>query len=201
MQLRTIAATSFLAAALVVRAGDALAHEVLLHGHLDGPQAGTDSDAVGDIEMQTDEHSLVFDVLSFDVEGIFVDDLDRSHGPNGTAFHVHLDDHHATAHGAIAIDLGWYVDAGFGTLTPTATGFHVEISGILSEVQGAYDMTGTTGMTPEDVFHALEEGAGIVVVHTLDYPEGEILGPLVPHDPSPTLESSWGTVKVTFDAK
>jgi hypothetical protein len=199
MKLYNPATTSLLA--LAISAGAALAHEVLLHGHLDGAQAGTDSDAIGTIEMQTDEHSGAFDVLSFDVEGIFEDDLDRSHGPNLSAFHVHLMEEAPARHGGIVIDLGWYVDAGFGTLTPTATGFHVEISGILTEIQGAYDMTGTTGLTPEDVMHHLNEGLGLVVVHTLDYPEGEIAGMLVPEQETPTVESSWGTLKVVYAEK
>lgn len=179
-------------------ATQASAHELTFTGNLDGAQAGNDSDSTGEIHFQTDEHSQVFDVLSFHVEGILLENLDRSHGPNATAFHVHLAEAGAGRHGGILIDLGWYVDAGFGTITPTASGFDVEISGILTSVQGAYDLTAATGLTPEDVFLELEEGNGVVIVHSLDYPMGEIAGRLVPDDPTPTSTTTWGELKAGF---
>jgi hypothetical protein len=169
---------------------------------LDGTQVvnpdgsmGTGSAATGTMEMQTDEHTLLFDVFHLTVDGISIDDL-QGQGPNGTAYHVRLG--HADENGPIAIDLGWYVDAGFGTITPTGSGFTVTITGILESIQGLYDMEGTTGLTPEDVLHELEEGHGYVQVHTAAFPDGEIRGALLPEKETPAESSSWGRLKLEY---
>jgi hypothetical protein len=194
---------SFAFASTVLCAAPALAHDVLYHAHLgeaevvnpDGSM-GTGSTAHGMFEMQADEHSLAFDVFELTVDGIFVDDLDPSFGPNGTAFQIHWGA--PGVNGPMLIDLGWYVDAGFGSLTPTATGFTVAISGIVTAMQGAYDMEGTTGLTPEDVFVEMEAGNTYVTVRTHAFPGGEIRGQLEPEHETPVLTVSWGAVKSRY---
>jgi hypothetical protein len=184
-----------LAAALT--AAPAAAHEVALVAMLDGAQAGSGSTATGTLDMQIDEHSAVFDVLSLAVDGIFVGDLDNNHGVNGTAIHVHLDAHGLRHEDPMLIDLGWYINAGFGTITPTATGFQATISGVLTGVQGLYDMQTETGLTPDDVFHEMEMGETYIIVHTASHPSGEIRGHITTPPVSVDAES-WGSVKSRF---
>jgi len=184
----------------------AAAHETVYSAILDGDQVvnpdgsiGVDTDATGILEMQADEHTEVFDVYELTVDGIFIDDLDHSHGPNGTAFHIRLGG--ATERGPIVIDLGWYIGAGFGAITPTATGFSATVSAVLLSQQGAYDMTGTTGLSPHDVIHEMEEGNTYIAVHTHDHHDGEIRGSLEPVEETPTDRATWARVKATFQAR
>jgi hypothetical protein len=110
-------------------------------------------------------------------------------------------EHKHGENGPMVIDLGWYIAAGFGTLTPTATGFHVLVSGIVTEMQGAYDMTGTTGMTPGDVFHAMEDGHCYVQVHTTQHPHGEIRGQLLPQSIVSSESESFGAMKAKYQGQ
>lgn len=190
--------------AIALFATSALAHEVHYHAHLGEAEVvnsdgtlGTGSAATGHLEMAADEHELVFDVLGFEVDGIFVADLDESFGPNESAFQILWGA--PGSNGPVLIDLGWYVDAGFGSITPTGTGFTVSISGILTSVQGAYDMEGATGLTPEAVFGELEAGNAYITVRTHAFPGGEVRGQLEPEHDTPTVETSWGAVKTQFD--
>jgi hypothetical protein len=178
-------------------AAPVLAHEVALVATLDGAQAGTTSTAIGHLDMQIDEHALVFDVLDLTVDGIFIGDLDNNHGVNGTAIHIMLEAHPLRHEDPIAIDLGWYISAGFGTLTPTATGFHATISGVLTAIQGLYDMQTETGKTPAEVFHEMEHGASYIAIHTTSFPDGEIRGHITTPPVSVDVES-WGSVKSRF---
>lgn len=200
--MKSLLAKSFVASALAglctVAGSVAHAHEVAFDAHLDEDQvvSPTGSAATGHLHLSTDEHSGLFDVHEFDVEGIFVGDLSNAHGPNNTAFHVHLGD--PGTNGPILIDLHWYVNAGFGTITPTATGFHVVMTGLLTAVQGLYDMTAATGLTPDDVFAEMEEGHTYVQVHTTAFPEGEIRGQLIPDTTVGVEPATWSTVKLQF---
>lgn len=199
--------------ALVILAAGATAagaHEVLYHAMLDGDQVvngdgsmGSGSLATGHLSLQSDEDLLIFDVLEFDVAGLHLADLDYSHGPNGTAIHVHFDSMavgggHQSAggmhHDPIVIDLGWYLRE-FGTLVDTPTGMHGTVSGLLTGVQGNYDMTAATGLTPEDVMMAVEMGQTYIQVHSISHPDGDIRGAIMPEDATPVEQSTWGAIK------
>lgn len=187
------------------------AHEVLYTATLDGSQVvnedgttGSGSTATGDLEMQADEDLLIFDVLEFDVEGLHLADLDYTHGPNGTAIHVHLGDgsggHEKLAagmHDPIIIDLGWYFRE-FGTLVDTPTGMHGTVSGILTAIQGSYDLTTATGLTPTQVMTALEDGLAYIQVHSIAHPHGDIRGAITHHDPIPVRQATWSSLKADF---
>jgi hypothetical protein len=187
---------------IAVLAAPAAAHEVAYTCDLNGanvvPPSG--STATGHAELEADEHALVFDILTFTIDGIFPADLDNSHGANATAIHVHQMGHHGAAslHDPILIDLGWYISAGFGTMTATATGMDITISGVLTGIQGAYDMETATGLTPDDVFHEMEHGSTYIQVHTLTHPSGAIRGNLVPEMPVSVDATSWGEVKSAY---
>lgn len=187
------------------------AHEVLYTAMLDGHQVinsdgsqGSGSLATGNLSLQSDEDLLIFDVLEFNVEGLHLADLDNSHGPNGTAIHVHFDEMAAgggghTAqrgvhHDPIVIDLGWYLRE-FGSLADTPTGMHGTVSGLLTSLQGDYDMTATTGLTPGDVLMAVEMGQTYIQVHSISHPEGDIRGAILPEDATPVQLTTWGAVK------
>jgi hypothetical protein len=101
--------------------------------------------------------------------------------------------------GPILIDLQWYVNAGFGALAATPGGFDLALSGVLTAQQGLYDMSGTTGLTPEQVIEdAAENGEAYIIVYTDDHPDGEIRGQLILEAHTAVEPTRWGLIKALY---
>ena len=165
---------------------DPLARLLVLTARLDGdqvvrpeafrpPDTGSGSDATGFARIQVDSQTGSFD---FDlwVSGISPGALDQTHGPNETAFHLHLGG--PDERGPILIDLHDYARRSGGAdggVTPTEDGFEVHFHGDFFQLQGELD----TGFGLEHVRDAFRSERVFIAIHTTTnalFRTGEIRG-------------------------
>lgn len=100
--------------------------------------------------------------------------------------------------------------AGVATTTPTFTGFPGGVT--VGTYDHTFDMTlassynaafvtangGTAASAEAALFAAIAAGKSYVNLHSGTYPGGEIRGFLVPFDPTPNIQSTWGKIKTLY---
>jgi len=173
---------------------DPTAREVLLSSRLDESQVvvapdaqpplrGSGSEAFGDARLIVHPDEATFEI-EVEVEGIFPDMLDGSHGQNFTSIHVHLGD--PLTDGPILLDVEFFARRnipGVSFLVPTEDGFLLVAEGRIDQFQGRHD----TGFTPFEIVDAILAGEASISVHSstteLFSLNGEIRGNLRRENP------------------
>ena len=97
--------------------------------------------------------------------------------------------------------------AGVATTTPTFTGFptgatvgtydHTFDTSLTASFNGAFVTAngGTASGAETALFAAIAAGKAYVNIHTSNFSGGEIRGFLIPFDPTPNIQSTWGKMK------
>jgi len=100
--------------------------------------------------------------------------------------------------------------AGVATTTPTFTGFptgttvgtydHTFDMTLATSFNGAFVTAngGTAASAETALFAAIAAGKAYVNLHSSTFPGGEIRGFLVPFDPTPNIQSTWGQIKSLY---
>jgi CHRD domain-containing protein len=111
-------------------------------------------------------------------------------------------------HGATAV--AFTGTAGVATTTPTFTGFpggvtvgtydHTFDTSLTASFNGSFVTAngGTASGAEAALFAAIAAGKAYVNIHTGNFPGGEIRGFLVPFDPTPNIQSTWGKMKALY---
>lgn len=99
---------------------------------------------------------------------------------------------------------------GVATTTPTFTGFptgavtgtydHTFDTSLTSSFNGSFVTAngGTASGAETALFAAIAAGKAYVNLHTTNFPGGEIRGFLIPFDPTPNIQSTWGKMKALY---
>jgi hypothetical protein len=147
------------------------------------PKFGTGSASTGELSLvvNTGSNSLALDnsfALDLEIEGIFPEDLDDSHGPNRTAIHIRG----ATVDslGPVILDVHEYAREDLpetNGVTATPNGFRLHAEGTISETQGLLD----TSVTLLEILDFLRSERAYITVYTRTnslFRDGEIRGNL-----------------------
>ena len=128
--------------------------------------SGSTSNAFGTLVAYTIETDLGHKFfMAANVFNIVPTDLDLTHGPNNTAYHVHRG--FPGSPGPILIDFNF-----IGDEVETTTGMVSYAAGEISTTQGAY----TVPFTASEILDFIRTGEAFVAFHTVANPSGDIRG-------------------------